>query len=744
MKILTGVLEHTILVSILLTIFTQNYFSIRHSAESEFIDRIIINITINMAIFTVTNYMLSFIGVKSRHIYLGIIILIVLLIIIKGIRSSPEVLLAGVKSKIILIISILGPALFISIWQYIPTLSLLDLTASSLNMTSIFNNDIANYALAAKEYLNSGFTNSGRYPDYDFNTYARDLQHLTVHLLISFTSFFPNLPVWKIMNSVMIFTVALNAIVLLKLFKSISKKKSLFLPILAVSVVLLNPLNSYVIHNYFLSQSFSLFCLTLIILTGFEIYSKSKLNSTDRIEITSIVILSVFSYPSILIPAIFGIFLINLISEKFMKKERFKPIAQKYRAVMIFGFLGFVLSLAYLPRALNILFLHATIESGWELPAPSVIGVFFSPFYISNSISDSISKLIWLGLLVVVIVFICVNINSKKVNKYYLLLISSIIIAFILQVIIRGQGFGYYQNWKLLSYILPIVTTFVIAEILKISNKTIILLVPFLLAGLYAPKSLWKNGNEFGSSSVISSDLVGLNLIKEKYDINSLNVMVGPYYQTMAVGLVTEIDKIYFSSRTYYPLNSDNDSCSLVENSDVRFSNKVQINESFSLISSENLKCDILRTEDISKLQVNTEYAFDENNIENRKILDRGWSYPENWGTWSLGENSRIRFNLSGLQGSKGKLVIKFNAFAPNENKDAELKISLNGINIEKIPPIRNENIFEIEVRNLKTINNILEFSYSNFRSPKDLKISEDSRLIFFGITSLSILTGNQ
>jgi hypothetical protein len=162
------------------------------------------------------------------------------------------------------------------------------------------------------------------------------------------------------------------------------------------------------------------------------------------------------------------------------------------------------------------------------------------------------------------------------------------------------------------------------------------------------------------------------------------------------------------------------------------------------LISSENLNCDIVNIDDISKLQVNTEYVFDENNIENRKILDRGWSYPENWGTWSLGEKSRIRFNLSGLQGSKGKLVIKFNSFAPKENNEAKLKITLNGINLGKIPPIRNKNIFEMEVNNLNEVNNILEFSYSNIKTPKDLEISEDSRLIFLGITSILILNENQ
>jgi hypothetical protein len=744
MKILSGVLEHTILVSVLLTIFTQNYFRIRFSTESELIDRIISNITINLAMFTVTNYMLSFIGVKPTHIYLGMIILIVLFVIINSIRVNPAVLLTVARSKIILFISILGPALFISIWQYIPTLTLFDSTASSLNMTSIFNNDIANYALAAKEYLNSGFTNSGRYPEVDFNSYSRDQQHLTVHLLISFTSFASNLPVWKIMNSVMIFTIALNVIILLKLFKTISNKNNSLFPIIAVSIALLNPLNSYVIHNHFLSQSLALFIFTFIIIKGHEIYKKSRLKLNDRIEITSIVILSVFSYPSILIPAFFGIFLINLISEKFLKKEGFALIAQKYRTVVIFGFLGFVLSIVYLPRALNILISHATIESGWELPAPSVIGTFFSPFYISNTVNDLNLKLSWLGLIIIAVVFICANIKSKKANKYYLFLISSIIIAYILQVVIRGQGFGYYQNWKLLSYILPVIITFVVAEILKFSNKTVLLLIPFLLAGLYAPMSLWKNGNEFGSLSAISNDLIDLNSIKENYGINSLNVMLSPYYQTMVVGLVTEIDKIYFSSRTYYPLNSNDDSCSLIENSDVRFSNRLKINETYSLISSENLNCDIIRIEDIPKLQVNTEYVFDENSIENRKILDRGWSYPESWGTWSLGENSKIRFNVGGIKGSKGRLIIKFNAFIPKENNEAKLKISLNGINIERVPPISNENVFKIDVKNLKEMNNILEFSYSNIRTPKDLGISEDSRLIFFGIASLMILEEDQ
>jgi hypothetical protein len=743
MKIIFGVIQHIILVSVLLTIFTQHYFRIKHSADSVLLDRVITNITINLAMFTITNYMLSFVGVKTRHIYLGMIILILVLMVINSFLVSLDVLLSGIKSRIIPLMFIIGPALFISIWQYIPTLALLDSTASSLNMTSIGNNDIANYALAAKEYLNSGFTNSGRYPDMDFNSYARDLQHLTVHLLVSFTSFVSILPVWKIMNSVMIFTVALNAIVLIKLFKTINKSKNPVLPILAASLALLNPLNSYVIHHYFLSQSLSLFILILVIIKGYEIYNKRKLNLIDKIEISSIVILSIFSYPSILIPAIFGVFSINLVSEKLLKKEKLKSFAKKYFTVIIFGALGFAISIAYLPRALNILYLHATITSGWELPAPNAIGVFFSPFYISNGINESISKLIWFGLLIVIIVIISLNIISKKANRYFLFLISSIVSTYILQVIIRGQGFGHYQNWKLLSYILPIIIVFVVAEILKISHKTGLFLIPFLLAGLHAPKSLWKNGNEFGSPSVISNDLIDLISIKEKYGIDSLNVMIGPNYQSMAVGLVTDVNKIYFSSPTYYPLNSDDNSCSLIANSDTNFPNSVQVNDSYSLISSKSLKCNVVSKDKVFNLSDNVEYKFDDRNLKNRKLLDRGWSYPEKWGTWSEGEYSRMIFMLPEGHDTAGTLIIKSTFFVANDSEKSKVQVFMNGVILGNIPTTSNKNVIELDVTNFIKGPNVLEFIYSNVKSPKELKISEDNRLILLGISSLKIIEGS-
>jgi len=739
MKILSGVIEHIILVSILLTIFTQNYFRIKYSSESELIDRIITNITINLAIFTVTNYMLSFIGLKTKHIYLGMTILIAFLIAVNCIRIIPVALDGRIRSRIIPIVFLIGPALSIPIWQYIPTLTLLDSTASSLNMTSIGNNDIANYALAAKEYLYSGFINSGRYPDLDFNSYARDLQHLTVHLLISFTSFVSNLPVWKIMNSVMIFTIALNAIVLIKMFKAISKNRKPLLPIIAVSISLLNPFNSYVIHHYFLSQSLSLLILSLIIIKGHEIYNKNHLKLVDGIEITSLMILSIFSYPSILIPAIFGVFVVNLINEKFFKKEGFKPIAQKYLTVIIFAFLGCILSIIYLPRAFNILYLHATIRSGWELPAPNAIGIFFSPFYISNSINSNISKLIWFGFLCATLGIFYLSMKAKRANMYFISLISTIIFVYILQVIIRGQGFGHYQNWKLLSYIMPIVVVIVLAEFCKVSNKGPLIMLPFLIGGIISPISLWKNGNDFGTLSIINKELIELQKVKDIYKIDGLNVMIGPYYQSMAVGLVTDVKKIYFSSPTYYPINSDKNLCSLVENSDDRFPNKVEINESYSLISSENLKCDVVNPDNLFKISENIKIVFDKSNIQNRQILDRGWSYPEVWGTWAIGQNSTMRFNLS--QVSPLGSFINFNIIwpFPKTVKYSESTITLNGVIIGKLDSSSNNDAISLKVFNLKTMNNIITFTNLDPVSPKTLGISEDQRPLSIGITNFSV-----
>lgn len=740
MKILIGIIQHIFIVSILLTILIQNFLRLKFSAESSLIDRIITNSTINLALFTASNYLLSFVGVKTKYIYITMITLIGILITINFLRTFQFLFREGLSSKFILMLSIFIPAICISIWEYLPTLTLLNSMASSLNMTSIGNNDIANYALTAREYLQTGFTNSERYPDVDFNSYSRDLQHLTVHLLISFTSFISNLAVWKIMNSVMIFTIALNTLVLIKLFRIISKNTKFVLSITTVSIALLNPLNSYVIHHYFLSQSLSLFILVLIIIKSYEIYTKNSLNLIDRIEITSLVILSIFSYPSILLPAIFGVLVINLINEKILKKQSLNTIFKKYRDVFIFGVLGFVISLAYIPRALNILFLHATIKSGWNLPAPNVIGILFSPFYISNGINEIISKLLWLGVLALVIGVIIINFKSSKVDKYFLLLFSSINIVYIAQVLIRGEGFGHYQNWKFLSYIFPLIIIFVIAELSKLNIKLSFLLIPFLIAGLLAPWSLWKDGNKFGTSSIVSKDLVDLQIIKSKYSIDSLNAMIDPFYQTMAVGLVTDINRIYFSSPTYYPLNSNDDSCSLVKNSDDRYSNKVRINESFSLISSKNLRCDVVKHNEIFKLRENTAYRFDNINLENRNILDRGWSYAESWGTWSEGDYSRIRFNLEEGIGTAGTLRIKSTFFAPNRDEIPQMQIILNGESLGSIFVIENKNTLEFEVKNLKLQDNILEFLYSNITSPKKLNISEDDRMIFYGISSFELI----
>ena len=740
MKIILGIIQHAALVSVLLMIFTRNYIKIKHSAESDFIKRIITNLTINLAIFTLINYMLSFIGIKTIHIYFGMIIVVISITVFNFFRVNLVEYFLRLNSNMKPTILIIGSVLLISIWQYLPTLTLLNSTASSLNMTSIGNNDIANYALAAKEYLNSGFNNSGRYPDVDFNSYARDLQHLTVHLIISFTSFVSNLPVWKIMNSVMIFTIALNAIALMKLFNSMSNKKSFLLAFLASSIALLNPLNSYVIQHYFLSQSLSLFILTLIILKAYEIFNKSRTNLIDKIEIVSIVILSIFSYPSILIPAILGVLLLNILNEKFLKKKEFKHIVQKYLALILVGALGIGLSFVYLPRALNILFLHATITSGWNLPAPNAIGIFFAPYYISNGINNSLTFLIWISLLILIIKVLYINFDAKRVNNFYLILICSIIFAFMIQVIIRGHGFGYYQNWKLLSYVLPVIIIFVIAETSKLNNKTIFFLLPFIMGGLNAPISLWKDGNEFGANLVISNDLSELRLIKEKFGIESLNVMIEPYYQTMAVGLVTDISKIYFSSPTYYPLNFDENSCSLIKSSDANYSNKIQINKSYSLISSKNLRCDVASADSIFMARDNVEYKLDDMNLKNRALLDRGWSYPEKWGTWSEGDFSRIRFKLPVGHRNVGTLIIKSTFFVTEKNDNSQMEVVLNGINLGNYYADKNRSLLEFEVNNLKEGNNTLDFKYSNIISPNELKISDDKRLIYLGISSFKII----
>lgn len=739
MKILIGSLEHISIITILLLIFSQNYFGFKYIKDYALIDQIITNLTVNLAAFTLSNYMLSFVGVETKYIYQGAIVLILILTLNNLIRNSKSVMMKMSQSKIKKIITLFGPAILISIWQFLPTLTLLNSSANSLNMTSIGNNDIANYALTAKEYLFSGFINSGHFPDVDLNKQARDIQHLTVHLMISFTSFVFNLEVWKVMNSVMIFTITLNVIALTKLFQICFKRESILLTFIAVSVAVLNPLNSYIIHHYFLSQSLALFVFSLIILKAHAIYKKDYLENIDKIEIIAIVVLSILTYPSILIPSVIGLFLINILIELFTQKRKFKISKLKYRDVILFGLVGVLLSIYYLPRAILILFRHATMQSGWELPAPNAVGFLLSPYYISNEISNLVSVIIWVGLNLVILCICILNIKSRNSSIYFICIAYLIIFVYLLQVMVRGQGFGHYQNWKLISYILPILIIIFAAEILKLKNIGVILLTPFLIAGLNAPKSLWKNGNEVGTPSIISRDLIDLMTIKDKYEINSLNVIMGSFYQTMVVGLVTDMKKIYFTSPTYYPVNSDKNLCSLVENSDVRFPNKVQINESYSLISSENLNCDVVNPENLFKISENKKIVFDKFNIQNRLILDRGWSYPEDWGTWAVGQKSNMRFNLN--QERHLESFINFNIIwpVPKTVKYSESTITLNGLIIGKLDSYNNKDSISFKVSNLKKMNNIISFTNADPVSPKSLGISDDQRSLSIGITNFSV-----
>ena len=116
-------------------------------------------------------------------------------------------------------------------------------------------------------------------------------------------------------------------------------------------------------------------------------------------------------------------------------------------------------------------------------------------------------------------------------------------------------------------------------------------------------------------------------------------------------------------------------------------------------------------------------------------LLD-GWSWAENWGTWTDRRTARLVLPIP--KGSE-KIQFNFRSFGSSQDAPKKLQIDLGGLIIKDFlitKPAQNEVILTIpdELKNLQVLTII--FIFSNLRSPKELGISIDERLLGIGLES--------
>ncbi len=122
-----------------------------------------------------------------------------------------------------------------------------------------------------------------------------------------------------------------------------------------------------------------------------------------------------------------------------------------------------------------------------------------------------------------------------------------------------------------------------------------------------------------------------------------------------------------------------------------------------------------------------------------------GWSYPEDWGRWSLGEEARIDIRISGYIGQELTLNLTYGAAVHPEQPCQKVEITGNGLAIAtqeichggvdtphsyRLPMglVSADGLLEIRIKTPDAI------------SPKHLGISEDSRILGVGLKTLQIV----
>lgn len=133
---------------------------------------------------------------------------------------------------------------------------------------------------------------------------------------------------------------------------------------------------------------------------------------------------------------------------------------------------------------------------------------------------------------------------------------------------------------------------------------------------------------------------------------------------------------------------------------------------------------------------------LNKNNKNIKRFLIEGFTFPEEWGTWTNGESSRLIFELP-LDDYKLKLNLTFKAWLFKNHKSFFVYISCNGNQIKKILiNSREEQSLELLISNKKCNYNKnidIDFKYETVSSPFIQGESADKRNLGLGIISMQL-----
>lgn len=132
------------------------------------------------------------------------------------------------------------------------------------------------------------------------------------------------------------------------------------------------------------------------------------------------------------------------------------------------------------------------------------------------------------------------------------------------------------------------------------------------------------------------------------------------------------------------------------------------------------------------------------------KYTGSGWSWPEEWGTWSDGDTADLRFGLSDSPEGDVQLLIEGHAFLAESHPLQEVDVSVNGRYLQTLKYDLQDNygtrVVRIEEEIVVDSAGSLRvgFNIRDPQSPADLKLSGDGRRLGLGVVAIELRCPNR
>ena len=623
----------------------------------------------------------------------------------------------------------------VGIWQFIPGIYTARNADPLGTMVVKTNNDIANYAAIASEFLQSGFRSSGHIANIDLNFFSLHGAYQVPNILISYVSANTRIETWQITTPVMGVAVTFSILGIACLAKSINSKLRDSQAIVIAIFVMCSAFMTYIQINYFLGQVLCIGITALLLANLMDFIYRSKMLKASSVNLFFLTVLSIFSYPHFLLPYL-GFMVLNGILYCFVHKRNFKLRMFFHASIPIV--LALSVSSHYLQVAINLGFTQTSVIAGWSLPFPNPISAFLLPPLIGQVTPVLVLVFSWLLFLTLSIQIIGIRQDVTFARRiFYIYLYLSHILFFLAAVILTGRSFEDYGSWKLMSYLLPIVLTIPLAVIYsKIPPGGTFSKVVVSIVLMISPLS-WFSPNSI-KPSFISTELIEAARDPRISGLKSLNVQLNPYFETMAFAAMIDGPVLYFNSDSYWAPVSDRDSCTLVRLATSGYKHVTEINSTFGLASSSPTSCRQLGP----AIEPKTKTKFD---LKNRVFQTSGFAASESWGTWTTDGVAKIVFDVDFDDLVQGYVSIENSAFLYGAHRELVSQVFINSVLVGEIThkigePVKISKFKIPEKAKAEGVDKLeVTLLIANPKSPLETGFSSDPRKLGLGIISLEI-----